>query len=282
MFRIRTVPESNYRAIFNGKDTIRLLLNPREKMGALKLPEITDIGLNSKCFANCPQCYVAALNTGVNFDRIVEKIYDYYGNLPEEHRPFQVAIGGSGEPTLHPDFVAALEAFHSLGIVPNYTTNGMHLTPTILEATKRLGCSVAVSCHPHLDKVWRAAISRFKEYDIPTCVHIIVGEPGSAARFHEIVETVPDILYYVALPYRAVGRAKDIPVEQEWDKLFDHEPVPNAAFGAYFYDYFLTHPEVVERWGADLYEPEIFSAYQLLDDSYRVLRVSSFDPTPKE
>ena len=76
----------------------------------------------------------------------------------EEHRPYQVAIGGAGEPTLHPDFCEVLKTSRELDIMPNYTTNGMHLSDKILYATKEYCGGVAVSTHKHLK--WGKAVEK--------------------------------------------------------------------------------------------------------------------------
>lgn len=41
------------------------------------------------------------------------------------NKPFQIAIGSTGEPTMHPDFCEFLETVFNTGVVPNYTTNGL-------------------------------------------------------------------------------------------------------------------------------------------------------------
>lgn len=282
MVRSRIVPESNYYGFYNRGKTMRCQIDPSKPILPLNPPEIEDVAINNLCHAKCSFCYVSAEKSGQNFPNIVDKIHDHYGNLPKEHRPFQVAMGGAGEPTLHPDLIPAMEAFHSLGITPNYTTNGMHLSAELLEATRRLGSSVGVSCHPHLDKIWRATILRLEEYEIKTALHIIVGDPGSAARYYRIMKEFPNVMYYLALPYIPIGRAKPIPVEKEWDELFAGELPRNAALGAHFYPYLMARPNLVAHHQVSIHEPEVVSGYRMLDDSYRVIRKSSFDPTPKE
>lgn len=229
-------------------------------------------------------CYVSATKNGKNFENVVEKIHDYYGSLDLNLRPFQVAIGGAGEPTMHPDFCEILAAFHSLGIMPNYTTNGMHLTKEIIDATLKHSGGVAVSCHPHIEKIWKKAVKEYVSSGVKTCVHIIVGEEGTADTFWRIYEELEGIHYYVALPYMAAGRAKEIEVEAEWDSFFKEmqgRKVTNVSFGALFYPYFLRNKEMVKDIGISLYEPEVLSGYRLMDDSYKMLRTSSYDLSPK-
>lgn len=55
-----------------------------------------------------------------------------YGTISKDeitytNKPFQIAIGSTGEPTMHPDFCEFLETVFNTGVVPNYTTNGLIL-----------------------------------------------------------------------------------------------------------------------------------------------------------
>ena len=116
-------------------------------------------------------------------------------------------------------------AIKDLDIMPNYTTNGMHLTDEVIQATKDYCGGVAVSCHPHLEKTWKKAVNKLVANNIRTNVHIIVGEEGSTDKFWEIYNEFNDkVEYFVLLPYQKVGRAttnQDLDVEAEWTKLFD-------------------------------------------------------------
>ena len=121
---------------------------------------------------NCHFCYTSAIKNGINYSNLTEKIEKWFGSLDKNQRPFQVAIGGGGEPTLHPEFPLAVEKFRELGIMPNYTTNGMHLTDEVMDATIKHCGGVAVSCHPHLDKVWKNAVKKLTNAGIRTNLHI--------------------------------------------------------------------------------------------------------------
>jgi hypothetical protein len=229
-------------------------------------------------------CYVNALKSGKQHSNVVEKLLDLYENEPLNNRPFQVAWGGEGEPTSHPDFPAILETCAALQILPNYTTNGLHLTDKILQATKTYCGGVAVSCHAHLEKVWRKAAQTLVQQDVKTCLHIIVGEEGSAQRFWDIYNSTDSILYYVALPYQATGRAKAIETEREWHKFFKmlgESKVTNVALGALFYEFLGKYPQYALSAGYSIYEPELFSGYRIFDENYKVLRKSSYNLDPK-
>lgn len=173
--------------------------------------------------------------------------------------------------------------------MPNYTTNGMHLTDEVIQATKDYCGGVAVSCHPHLEKTWKKAVTKLVDNDIRTNVHIIVGEEGSTDKFWEIYnEFNGKVEYFVLLPYQKVGRAKynqDLDVETEWAKLFDSlldMKITNIAFGALFYPFILKHIDKYKKFNISLYEPEIMGGYVMLEDREEMLICkSSYDHTPK-
>ena len=281
-FKIREFKEHNYRAIFNQKSgqTIRIALNPSIPIGSLEHPELLDVSFGTKCLANCSFCYTSAIKNGVNYPNLVGKIEKWFGSLDNNQRPFQVAIGGGGEPTLHPEFPDAVKKFRELGIMPNYTTNGMHLTEEVMKATIDHCGGVAVSCHPHLDKVWKKAVETLTDAGIRTNLHIIVGEPGSSARFHEIYKEFNDVVeYFVLLPYQSAGRAKEVETKDEWTFLFDSliESKPkNIAFGALFYPFILDNKEKYKGFDISLYEPEVMSGYLMMDEDM-FIRKSSYD-----
>jgi hypothetical protein len=269
MVKFRYFLESNYAAIFDGRQTIRFEVGGEMKKPPY--PEFYDIAINNLCYAGCPYCYVSAARDGKNFSNVVQKIKNYFGPMSENERPFQVAIGGHGEPTLHPDFIEVLKTFRELDIVPNYTTNAMHLSDQILEATREYAGGVAVSAHDHIN--WHRPIRRLADY---TSVHLhcIISDKQSIARFffyHKEYDQIVDT--FVLLPYRPIGRATE--VETDFDYLLDsleREQFQNIAYGAYFYEDLKKRPALK----ASLYEPHMFSKYLMLDDPVTEHR-SSFD-----
>ena len=280
MIRIRKFEESNYKAIFHNYKTLRIALDPTKPIIELEYPEFYDVAINDKCNAMCSWCYVSALKSGSNFRRVPDKIDSFFGTMDENQKPFQVAIGGAGEPTMHPEFIDILKKFDEVGIVPNYTTNGMHLTDEIIEATKEYSGGVALSCHPHLDKYWRPAADRFIKEGIRTNFHVIISDMKSIDTFFKIYEEYSGkIEYFVLLPYTVQGRAKE--TNLEFDELFSRlkemEEVKDIAFGANFYPY-LTSNDI--SWlDVSLYEPEIMSKYIVMNNDMYIYD-SSFSDEP--
>ncbi len=280
--KIRNYPNSNYRAIFFKGKTIRQKHDTNLPFIVTPTPEIEDVAINSKCFANCSYCYTSATKLGTNFDAIVSKAERIWGSLPKEERPFQIAIGGAGESTIHPDWIPFVATVRGLGIVPNYTTNGMHLSPEILKATEDYCGGVAVSYHPHIKNVFGEAIRKLSGIKTMLNVHVIIGDAQSLVDLQEIYETYRDVVsYFVVLPYQAAGRGARIDVDETWRRTFEWiETVQSDkfAFGALFYEWLKVN-EV--KLNMSIYEPEIFSGYRMMDESYKTLRKSSYDLSEK-
>lgn len=280
--KIRSYPESNYKAIFFNGKTIRQKYDSLNSFSITPTTEIEDVAINNKCAAACSYCYTSALKSGNNFTNIVDKAIDVYGSLKENERPFQIAIGGAGESTMHPDWVEFVKTVKLLGIVPNYTTNGMHLSDNILKATEDYCGGVAVSYHPHIDKIFHKSIDKLKNINTRLNAHIIIGDDKSFDDLKLLYDRYEDIIeYFVILPYQASGRAKYVDTQKVWEKTFDFVKDKQShkfAFGALFYNWLKNNKIDLNM---SIYEPEMFSGYRLMDDSYKILRKSSYNLTPK-
>lgn len=271
----RIFRDKNYKAIyFNGK-TIRLAIDNSKPILELDYPEFYDVKITGYCQGNCPYCYQNSLCTDSHYSDVLKKIYSFFGSMSENQRPFQVALGG-GNPNQHPEFIKILELFDSLGIVPNYTTNGMGLTEEILEATNKYCGGVAVSCHSHLQQYWERAVRDLFAKNIKVNLHIIISDKESIDKFVEIYNNWQLIVdYFVLLPYEAAGRAekKDIAYDYLTEKLKEMCQT-KIAFGANFYKYLQDNQKSID---VSLYEPEIMSKY--LDLSDMSMYKSSFNLT---
>ena len=273
---MRIRQQGNYKAFFTDSyKTIRFTNQPPITS------ELEDVAINNKCLANCSYCYTNALKSGTNFDNIIEKADEVWGKLPLNDRPFQIAIGGAGEPTLHPDFIRFVSFVKSLGIVPNYTTNGMHLTDDILKSTEELCGGVALSWHPHIPKVFEKAANTLRDIKTKLNFHIIVGSNDSLIHLETLYETYKDnVDYFVILPYQASGRAKSIEVEENWKKVFQwisqksEERQKQFAFGALFYNFLIKNNIPLEM---SIYNPDVYSGYRMLNENYQTLYKSSYE-----
>ena len=285
---VRIDLDSNYKSVFFNGKTVRQRIDSSKPVSAPKFAEIEDVAINSKCFANCSYCYTSATKSGNNFDDVVGKALDVWGSVSQNERPFQIAIGGAGESTIHPDWVPFVKTVREMGIVPNYTTNGMHLTPKVINGTVDYCGGVAISYHPHLKEIFNSAIKKLSfitEKGLKLNTHLIIGDQKSLFDAQAIYETYKDeIDYFVMLPYQVAGRATTIETDQTWMELFiwiDSLPIERQkqfAFGALFYEWMLKNQIPLN---IDIYEPDIYSGYRIFDESYKVLRKSSYNLTPK-
>jgi sulfatase maturation enzyme AslB (radical SAM superfamily) len=282
-FKRRTLPESNYSAVFVGGKTVRIPIDSSAPITELDYPEFYDVAINSKCYGGCPYCYTCATTEGDNFQNVPQKIEEFFGGMSVDQRPFQVALGGAGEPTLHPEFVEILSKFQELGITPNYTTNGMHLSQEILAATKELCGGVAITLHPHLETTWRRGIEKLLAKGIRTNTHVVISDKTSIDRcaelYHHYHARYPKngIEYFVLLPYMNVGFAtgeneREIDTEHLSNWLDSVHQNGDIAFGSNFY-HFLREKG---HYGVSLYPPEILSKYLVMDD-HMSLYTNSFD-----
>jgi hypothetical protein len=278
MIKVRVEPEANYKAVFCDGQTIRMPINPRKEVTELKFPEFYDLSFGNKCeTGKCSFCYASASPRGIHYSNIVDKVMGFFGKMDQNQRPFQVAIGGEQEPLEHPEFWNAVKALRSLGIVPNYTTNGVLITEDIIAPTKEFCGGVAVTLHPHLEKHWRKALDIFIGNGIKINTHIIISDNESVdftrRAFDEYNGKVD---YFVLLPYMSVGHAAKSPKSIDLDALekwLDSvEKFGNIAFGANFYDFLCAK----RKWDVSLYPPEIMSKYLIMNDLMLVCN-NSFD-----
>jgi organic radical activating enzyme len=270
--KTRVLPQNNYKAVYLDGKTLRFQIDDKKPITELEYPEFYDVKLTSKCNGQCPYCYQDSKITE-DCIPILDKFKKIFSSLSENNRPFQIAFGG-GEPTLHYEFIEILKACYDLGITPNYTTNGTHLTKEILEATKKYCGGVAISCHQHLD--WERGVQQLRNEDIKINLHIIISDKESIDRFLRIYKQHQDkIAYFVLLPYETFGRApkKEIDFEYLDSKMTGKEE--NIAWGANFYKFLKDN----SKYKVSLYEPESMSKYLDLTLTEPKLYLSSFNLT---
>jgi len=270
MIKTRTEPEANYRAVWCNGKTLRFQLDPSKPITELKFPEFYDIKITGRCPGKCQYCYMNSRSAEPHYENIIEKTRSFFGNIPKENLPFQVALGG-GEPTLHPDFCELLEVLKTeFDICPNYTTNGMWVDESeeyqdkIIQYTNKYCGGVAISCHPHLEKYWKVASDIYINSDIILNFHIIISDMKSIDYFRTIYDKWKDVIaYFVLLPYGNQGRAQHKEIDWEYLVSILPEDQSKIAFGANFYPYLLKGNHNIK---VSLYEPEILSKFLDLKD----------------
>jgi len=143
----------------NGKDPFKT-----------ELPLLIDVGIMGSCLNSCYFCYQGRVEephmTLENFKSIIDQV---------KHHVNQVALGGRGDPNLHPQFKEIVEYARNNGVIPNYTTSGCQLTDEQIEISKMCG-AVAVSDYRTPDTY--EAISKLMDAKIKTNIHLIFSRPN--------------------------------------------------------------------------------------------------------
>ena len=295
--RVREISEYNYKAVWYNLKTVRV---GKEEIKELPCDrsEFYDIAINDKCNSACDFCYVSAGSKGENYKNICNTLINWLQTFPEDYtddkgfiitsKPFQVAIGSTGEPTLHPELSNFLKILYENKIVPNYTTNGIILseksdyTEKLLEATRNYVGGVAISVsNPLIRKQSESAIERLilEGNTHINLHHIITDNKKSVDDFLYLHSKYKDhILYHVLLPLMPAGRSKTKYSKSVFEYLedcLDKYNIYNIAYGAHFYDELKdSHKKI---W---LYPPESMSKNIIMKENKVIITPSSFNLTP--
>lgn len=172
-------------------------------------PELADISISNHCTKDCNYCY---RDSHENHSFMSVEDYEYvlrclnhssWGNV------FQVALGG-GEPLEHPDFLEIIEITNEFGVVPNFTTNGIHLNRNITKSIKGKVGAVAISIS-NIDEIMTTNLEVLLESDVKTNIHFILSRRSikQAIRilkgeYNNILSGLNAIIF---LTYKSTGRA---------------------------------------------------------------------------
>jgi hypothetical protein len=295
----RSFPEYNYNALWCNLKTIRTGEGVAKELPADRA-EFYDVGINTKCNAECDFCYVSASHKGKNYEDICETWEKWMKTFPEDEKlnginvritekPFQIAIGSTGEATIHPDFTKFLNTVYHSRVVPNYTTNGIILSEygknpianTIMEATSEFVGGVAVSFgNPLIRQKAKAAVTNLLKYgNTNVNIHHLISDRDSVDEFiSNVFKYGDEIAYHVLLPLMPAGRSTKGIDEGVWEYLetfLDKENIKNVAFGAHFVDYLKNSK--IKTW---LYPPESLSKNVILEKDCVKITPSSFNLNP--
>jgi organic radical activating enzyme len=280
---IRKCEDENILAIMfetiNGHKTLKYKIDESKQMLPLKYPIHLDISLGTKCFGNCNYCYANSLIDGIYYLNVVNKLKELFDKLGN-NKPFQIAIGGEGEPTQHPEFIDILKTIKSYNIIPNYTTNAMKVNNDLLMATKEnCGC-IAISTHKHLEKLWSRNIEKFLEYNIKTRLHVIIGDKNSSDNFIRLYNKYYNRIDGITiLLLRQHGRATENTIfhEDEFLKVVnflkdnDHE---NIAFTEFSYNLLKKYNREVSFLDIASHEEGLFGGYIKMDQHLTIFKSS--------
>ena len=161
----------DYEVYFNTKTGMEVLKG-KDDIDPFKteLPLLIDVGIMGSCLNSCSFCYQGRVDephmTLENFKSIIDQV---------KHHVNQVALGGRGDPNLHPQFKEIVEYSRNNGVIPNYTTSGANLSHEQVEISKMCG-AVAVSDY-RLPCTYEA-LERLMNAKIKTNIHLIFSRPN--------------------------------------------------------------------------------------------------------
>lgn len=306
----RCLPEYHYRAVWEDNKTVRFC--PKgEDPTLLELPpnqcEFYDVGINTKCNAMCEFCYVSAEKGGENYLGICEAWREFsktwyrrnIAGVIATNAPVLIAIGSTGEPTIHPEFIEFLKTVRGTKVIPNYTTNGLILgycgsdqekikeRDNLLEATEKYCSAVAVSLgNKSIREVALRAIENLIPRDVYVVTHHIISNKESVDEFLKFRDKYGDkIYYYTLLPLAKSGRSKEEMSMEVYEyletellkKRLAGESIGNISFGAKFIPFVRAHGNIL---GASLVPEGYYSKNIILKKDKVIITPSSFDLTP--
>ena len=273
--RTRKFEESNYSSVFHNGKTLRIALDKNKEITELEYPEFYDLKITNYCSWGCKYCYQSS-KPEAHYENIIWKTKQLFGEMTDNQKPYQIAIGW-GNPNQHPDFIELCRYLDSIGIMPNYTTNWIWLTPEVIGATKKYCWWVAITCHDHLTRYWSEAIHDLTDQDVKVNLHILISDKASIDKFmvrYAMYQHKVD--YFVLLPVMAMWRQKtDVEIDYKYlQSMYPKLDMKKIAFGANFYPYVKD-----DKLDISLYEPEIMSKYIDLKGEWAIYK-SSFTEEP--
>lgn len=182
-----------------------------EPLAKGETPELVDIKITDYCPIGCHFCYQGSTKEGLH------ATFSAIENVAESMRDmevFEVAIGG-GEPTMHPQFVESLQAFHVRGVVPNFTTRSMawFKDEAVVHAVLAFcgGFAFSVDTREQAERVCRAVPDKLREKLV---FHHVMGT-ASEDEFRSLVQYSGDWgIPITLLGYKTTGRGSEFdPVE---------------------------------------------------------------------
>jgi MoaA/NifB/PqqE/SkfB family radical SAM enzyme len=203
------------------------------------------------------------------------------------NKPFQIAIGSTGEPTIHPEFCDFLKTVYESGVVPNYTTNGIILSKqlplanAIMEATRKYVGGVAVSFGNESIREYarQAVVNLINNGNTNVNIHHIISDKESVDEFvAEWARYGDSILYHVLLPLMPSGRSSEGVTDGTFEYLeevIEKNNIKNVAFGAHFIKNL--RDSKIKTW---LYDEQSFSKNIILTKDLVQITPSSFDLNP--
>lgn len=142
-------------------------------------PQLIDVGIMGHCEHGkrglCLKAGVGCYQSGPITEQPNMAVDDFRWITEQcENKTLQFALGGRGDPDQHEDFEQILHISREHGIVPNFTTSGLGLTPDIASLCKEYCGAVAVSWYR--SPYTLAAIDTLLQAGVKTNIHYVLSK----------------------------------------------------------------------------------------------------------
>jgi radical SAM protein with 4Fe4S-binding SPASM domain len=189
--------------IENGKDT-------GKDPFMTSFPELLDVGIMGNCIHGktglCIKSGVECYQDGLHSQNANMSVADFEDIARQcKGKTYQFALGGCGDPDQHENFEEILNICKTYGIVPNFTTSGLGMSPDIAKLCKRHCGAVAVSWYRSTYTL--NAIKTLVEAGVKTNIHYVLTKDSIAEALCNLKEKkFPDgINAVVFLLHKPIG-----------------------------------------------------------------------------
>lgn len=155
---IRIIDDKTYHftSVFNDKtgEYIRGI-NKTDDPFMAEYPHLIDVGLMGHCEHGrsglCMKAGIKCYQDGLHVNK-PNMTFENYKKIVDwsEGRLFEIALGGAGDPDMHENFEKVLKYTREHGIIPNFTTSGLGMTPEKAAICKTYCGAVAVSMYSRI------------------------------------------------------------------------------------------------------------------------------------
>lgn len=249
-------------------------------------PDLLDIGimghcehgLSGLCALSGVQCYQEGshkIEEHMRLDQF-KKIIDQ-----AKGRCFQVALGGRGDPDMHPEIVEILNYAYRNNVTPNFTTSGYGLRDELLPIIKQYCGAVAVSWYRH--DITINTIRKLVNYGIKTNIHYVLSNSTIDEAIDRVEHnTFPEgINRVIFLMHKPIGDGMinevlsyDNPKVKQFFALFDNKDIANkSGFDSCGVPALISftkhlHPDCIEACEAGRFSAYISSNNKLIPCSF--------------
>lgn len=159
MIRVIKDNKYNFTSVFNDRtgEYLRGIDRDDDPFQA-EYPHLIDVGVMGSCYHGksglCMKAGIKCYQDGLHASMPNMSIEDYKKIVDwSKGRLFEIALGGAGDPDMHENFEEILAYSRANGIIPNFTTSGLGMTPEKAELCAEYCGAVACSQYARLKKI---------------------------------------------------------------------------------------------------------------------------------